>query len=314
MAKRIKKLISVILTMAILVTTASPVFADTAINESGNNELVIRQALSNASEQEKESINAAVSYLEEKDILSIGDLVAIEMKETNSRTVEHEIVYTIDYDEFTEKIIFTEISDEKVSYTVTQGDITNTVTTFNDGRFLLNGHGIEVCRNTIENDVVSVYNTATNKTNLVRGSEVNSAVTPYAVDISYTTTCPYQTTRDYTYLAFENEQPNVLLYEVFKELTLTAFTEIISRVYPAAGVVISIAETLYDFIGDTAPETEGLSYLEENYYHKTCDAMSAGYIDALGYSVTKIVTHWFARPYYAGDWHTTTVYKEYVRW
>lgn len=324
MRKKFRKTVAIVLIISLMFGIVTPVFANSETTEdafiSAATQNIISETLQGISEDNQNKIKSEVSYMnslhlfEEADLTEIKIISALDQVENPSEMVS----YTINYGKYTEQIIFTEMTEEVVAYTVIRDDIINTIEDYSDGRLLLNGKGIEGTKTIIDsqNKIISeqFINTAIKSTvsTYENTSSDENIIIPRVSDKYYTEACPYGLSSDYTTLAYTEEQCNYPLAVAFHNLTFTAFKTIMKKVNIFVWQLATLTERLYDFLVEEEPLSQGFSYKIYHYYHKDCDALSSGYIDDLGLFVTKDITSWFPKTYYQGTGTVTTVYEKYI--
>ncbi len=107
--------------------------------------------------------------------------------------------------------------------------------------------------------------------------------------------CPYGRPVDYSISAGHRSVEDVDLGTSVDRLAAIVFYGIMSK---ALGVAGAIYTGIYEFLLETAPDTAGLSYKADLFYHK--NQRSAGYIPAMDMYVTKYNITWYAEENFDG--------------
>lgn len=293
MKRRMKKLIAAVLTVAMAMGATVPAYADSETSQIDLNSLpgIVQFDMT---VQEKQQINDDLMYLKQFDIFEYGELISVNLDSSEQNTKN--MVYTIDYDDFLEKIIVDKHSKESTKLIISQNEIVNIVEIYEDGQLFLNNHAIKV-ENVVENENNMDFTA--------------SGVTPYVSDTYFVEDCPYGSSSGYSLYNGMEEQNNVFLYEKWESLTFIAFMTIIKLAVPELALFTTIVKSLYKGMQYLEPESEGLSYKKYVYRHTDSTSVT-GYLPQLGYAVQKYRTYWYPKINYGGSVTTTELYKIHI--
>ena len=236
-----------------------------------------------ASPELKEQVENEYKYLEDSGLLAedVGEVVSMRVVDSlpaysgAAATIE----YTIDYEIFKETLVFTSLSESKVSFYSKSEDgyAENSVEFFGNGSIVLDNQPIEIAP-----VVVSTNN-----------NQSASSIEPRASDRWYQATCPYGKVSDYTKYIKTVTINNIPLTKAIIKMTFSAVYNIIVKL-AAMPKAVAKAFTKATFAGiqATHPETKGLSCLDDQYWHKS--APTGGYISGYRAYVTYHKIKWYS--------------------
>lgn len=120
MKKSMKKIIAIFLTVAMAMGATVPAYADSETSQIDLNSLpgIVQFDMT---VQEKQQINDDLMYLKQFDIFEYGELISVNLDSSEQNTKN--MVYTIDYDDFLEKIIVDKHSKESTKLIISQNEI-----------------------------------------------------------------------------------------------------------------------------------------------------------------------------------------------
>ena len=124
MKKSLKKIIAIFLTVAMAMGATVPAYADSETSQIDLNSLpgIVQFDMT---VQEKQQINDDLMYLKQFDIFEYGELISVNLDSSEQNTKN--MVYTIDYDDFLEKIIVDKHSKESTKLIISQNEIVKMV-------------------------------------------------------------------------------------------------------------------------------------------------------------------------------------------
>ena len=132
MKKSLKKIIAIFLTVAMAMGATVPAYADSETSQIDLNSLpgIVQFDMT---VQEKQQINDDLMYLKQFDIFEYGELISVNLDSSEQNTKN--MVYTIDYDDFLEKIIVDKHSKESTKLIISQNEIVNIVEIYESNRY-----------------------------------------------------------------------------------------------------------------------------------------------------------------------------------
>lgn len=162
-------------------------------------------------------------------------------------------------------------------YTITEGDLTDTVRIANDNTTYLNGNKIIVTEDISETT-----------TNVTRDSSSWQ-----------TTTCPYGASTDYTAYQTTKYNSNVDFSQTLGSITRAAILLILQGIFPEFAMILDGLAQVVDSLGDDDPTSTCASFKRHYYYHAT----KGYYVTNNGggpLAVARVVTACYSRTNYSG--------------
>lgn len=232
----------------------------------------------------KKQVENEYKYLESTGLLSedVGEIVSMRIVNSDpaylgaAATIE----YTIDYGIFKETLVFTNLSESKVSFDSASedGSAVNSVEFRKDGSITLDNKPIKATSFVVASNDNSVS---------------ASSMEPMASDRWYQSTCPYGSISDYNNHVGTVTINNVPLTKAIIKLTFSAVYNIIIKIASMPQVVAKVfTKVTFAAIQATHPETQGLSCTDDKYWHKS--ASSGGYISGYRAYVTYHKIKWYS--------------------
>ncbi len=251
-----------------------------------------------ASPELKSQVESEYKYLEDSGLLAedVGEIVGMRIIDSSpaypgaAATIE----YTIDYDIFKETLIFTNLSDSKVSFESASenSDTVNSVEFYENGTIILDNEQIEVT------------------SSVVPSSQALSSVPvePWASDRWFQAACPYGSASDYTKYVNTVTINNVPLTKAIIKLTFSVVYNIIIKIATMPKAVAKVfTKVTFAAIQATHPETQGLSCIDYQYWHKS--SSSGGYISDYRAYVTYHKIKWYSWINLKGSVHAANEFE-----
>lgn len=244
-----------------------------------------------------EQVEQERAYLQQKGLLSEtgGSLQKIEViseKAAYNGAVAF-IEYTIDYGDRVEILSFNDLTNVGAAFTVRDehSNIENYVAMYDDSIIL---DGREVTYTFSETETVE---------------SVGRAISPRVSDRWYQVACPYDIASAYTTFVRTTRDDNIDLSNSLKDVTYSVALAVISSLAKASLLTNVFTSALYAILQKAAPTSKGLSYVDYQYWHKSCGSLSGGHISAYGAYVTKHIIDWYPKINRAGTPQTSVEFE-----
>lgn len=283
-----KKFLSVFLSFALLFTSFSvSAFADNPNKLKSLDDGSQINALLESNISSKEEVDRVTNDIKLLDNCNIDNELLIGInKDTNNN---FKYIYALS-DKINSEISIKKLSDG-YEFNIVEGKLSNIVLIKNSGRIFLNGKEVKA--------------TISMTARAISSSTEPSIVTRGVVENYWTATCPYGKRKDYTDYQGKETNANVAFGDNVRNLTIGAFTLILSAFLPmAAGLGVGAFSLLLTSIQDSNPASTAASFKDYSYYHKT-----NGYWAKQGLGVTMHKAIIYPLADYKGN--STTIYNYY---
>lgn len=286
-----KKVLSLLLTLAVLVTSTFTAYATPLLSSADTTMSVQATQIYKTLDKEQQlKVEKDLAEIKSLGILdgSISYLIDIKpcINKNSTQVTNSGFTYTVQLDNFINNITILSNNREETVYYIQQDEIENILTVKNDGTLLLDGNEIIFSNQTAET------------------VQANETITFYQDNPPYGSSSDYNQFYDYV------TDSNVGLSKAMKNIAATVFYAIIGSL-PVIGpgaAAVGIASVLYVAYVELYPDTEYLSYQSSLYYHRNASSLT-GYINSYGGYVTKYYTSWYAAEDFV-DYVETNVYYE----
>lgn len=132
-------------------------------------------------------------------------------------------------------------------------------------------------------------------------------VTPRSSMHWTTETCPYGSASDYGDYRYCDKEPDVVMAEGYKSMTISAICDAISAGFPGYGLIVSALAQILQNMPDTEAGSDlGASFMAYHYWHST----EGHRVPALGARiyVDKVVVYCYSKANYMGTCRVYTYY------
>lgn len=200
---------------------------------------------------------------------------------------EDEIVYVYELPEGVVNKISVDRLDTETVFNIQENNIYNEVRIDDDGTMYIDGEKVA------END------------NSITEMTLNADISPYSGEVTnwLTSTCPYGSKGNYTYLLGSRKDPDITLTTAISNLTTTAVMLILAKELAVSAALSNGLGVVINWIKDRYPSTKGLSYKATNYAHKNYTNTYIGPIKKYAY---RSDFTWYPNKNYKGN----NTYKE----
>lgn len=301
----IKKICGVILSLAIFISVLPMTVAADNCHFSANQiQHLLDEGSKSLAETIEAQVNSELGYLSQVGLLNpnIGSLSSISVIDTSQPYVGSSatIEYTINFQGHEECITFYSLSDSGTGFTSCDKakGIENDVLILDPEHIFLDGERIEVTTSFTDSPSPVDNNP--------------SRVSNRSSDRIYQLACPYGVAADYNVFYRNTKTKDINMKKALKDITFaTAFT-IVTDALGIGLVTVIFSQALYSILQESAPTSYGLSCEDYMYHHKSCGALSGGFISAYGKYVTKHVFTWYPKTNFQGSPVYTTEYEIYT--
>lgn len=285
MKKRILRcLTSVVLSIVFCVTSVSSVNAvDLGTQGTGKVDIVAQELI-----QKDDKLKVQEDNLCEE--LATLEMVGLETEfiETTELS-EDEIVYVYELSEGVVNKISVDMIDTEIVLNIQENNIYNEVRIDDDGTMYIDGEMV------VDND------------NLITEMALYEEVSPYSGEVTnwLTSTCPYGSKSNYTYLLGSKKDPDITLTTAISNLATTAVILILAKELAVSAALSTGLSVVVTWIKDRNPSTRGLSYKATNYAHKN---YTNTYITPIKKYAYRSDFTWYPNKNYKGVSHKETMY------
>lgn len=286
MKKRILRcLTSIVLVIVLCITSVSSVGAvDLGSRGIGKADVVAQELI-----QKDEKLKVLEDDLCEE--LATLEKVGLETEfiETTELS-EDEIVYVYKLSEEVVNKISIDVLETRIVLNISEDNICNEVWINDDGTMYIDGKMVG------DNDEPIIEAELSDDKLSQRSGEVTNWLT---------STCPYGSKSNYTYLLGSKKDSDITLTTAISNLATTAVILILAKELVVSAALSTGLSVVVTWIKDRNPTTSGLSYKATNYAHKN---YTNTYITPIKKYAYRSDFTWYVKKNYQGDSHKETMY------